>query len=482
MMGRHIMADACGLATCLLLLASMAAAEWIPPGIGFNYGGSAYSSKPISHASIFNADEAFLGQLINMDVEVMIGLENIHLANFAANKAAASAWVQYNVGRYIYPGGVNIRWVAVGNEAFGSWYNGAYLNTLYPAMQNIADCLRELGLDGIVKVTTPVNTGDLAASYPPSAGAFKPDLKELYRPILQLIQSTGSRFTVNVYPFLVAAYLQYPPPVEELMFREELGWFDRGSGLLYTNMFDAMLDAVYYALNGTGYPNMPLLVGWPTSGHVYATVANAQEFNGGVIRHCLSGTGTPLKPRQILGCYVFELLDEDKKSTSAGDFEPHWGVFDATGSPKYALDFAGTGGVQALGLAKQWCVARDNATSAQLQSAIEWACGAGGAKCADINDGGSCSYPNTVSAHASYAFNDYYQRNKQDPAACVFNGAAQLTTVDPSHEYCQFRIGTNITQAIGLKAFVTGGARARAAASALCTVATIMAVFLSALL
>lgn len=70
----------------------------------------------------------------------------------------------------------------------------------------------------------------------------------------------------------------------------------------------------------------------------------------------------------------------------------------------------------------------------------------------------------------------------QDPAACVFNGAAQLTTVDPSHEYCQFRIGTNITQAIGLKAFVTGGARARAAASELCTVATIIAVFLSALL
>jgi hypothetical protein len=36
---------------------------------------------------------------------------------------------------------------------------------------------------------------------------FKRDLIELYRPILQLIQTTGSRFTVNVYPFLVAAYL-----------------------------------------------------------------------------------------------------------------------------------------------------------------------------------------------------------------------------------------------------------------------------------
>lgn len=46
-----------------------------------------------------------------------------NLANFAANKAAASAWVQYNVARYMYPGGINIRWIAVGNEAFGSWYN-----------------------------------------------------------------------------------------------------------------------------------------------------------------------------------------------------------------------------------------------------------------------------------------------------------------------------------------------------------------------
>jgi hypothetical protein len=50
-------------------------------------------------------------------------VESQNLANFAANKAAASAWVQYNVGRYMFPGGVNIKWVAVGNEAFGSWYN-----------------------------------------------------------------------------------------------------------------------------------------------------------------------------------------------------------------------------------------------------------------------------------------------------------------------------------------------------------------------
>lgn len=82
-------------------------------------------------------------------------------------------------------------------------------------------------------------------------------------------------------------------------------------------------------------------VGWPTSGHPYATVANAQEFNGGLIRHCLSGVGTPLKPRQILGCYLFALLDEDLKDIQPGDFERHWGVFDATVSEVFAMLLGG---------------------------------------------------------------------------------------------------------------------------------------------
>jgi hypothetical protein len=56
----------------------------------------------------------------------------------------------------------------------------------------------------VVSLLLQVNTGDLGGSEPPSAGFFKPELVSLHRQILQLIQSTGSRFMVNVYPFLVA--------------------------------------------------------------------------------------------------------------------------------------------------------------------------------------------------------------------------------------------------------------------------------------
>lgn len=45
------------------------------------------------------------------------------------------------------------------------------------------------------------------------------------------------------------------------MFNQGLGWFDKPSSLFYTNMFDWMVDAVYFALGAAGFPEMELLIG-----------------------------------------------------------------------------------------------------------------------------------------------------------------------------------------------------------------------------
>ncbi|XP_023542164.1 PLASMODESMATA CALLOSE-BINDING PROTEIN 1-like [Cucurbita pepo subsp. pepo] len=84
-----------------------------------------------------------------------------------------------------------------------------------------------------------------------------------------------------------------------------------------------------------------------------------------------------------------------------------------------------------------WCIASSAASPTALQVALDYACGYGGADCSAIQPGGSCYDPNTVKDHASYAFNDYYQRN---PAAtsCVFGGTAQLVSTDPSNGNCHY--------------------------------------------
>ncbi|GMJ04033.1 hypothetical protein HRI_004072500 [Hibiscus trionum] len=85
-----------------------------------------------------------------------------------------------------------------------------------------------------------------------------------------------------------------------------------------------------------------------------------------------------------------------------------------------------------------WCVASQSASQTALQVALDYACGHGGADCRAIQPGGSCYNPDTVRAHASYAFNSYFQKNPI-PSSCNFGGTAVTTRTDPSRGTCQYQ-------------------------------------------
>ncbi|KAG8098870.1 hypothetical protein GUJ93_ZPchr0013g37420 [Zizania palustris] len=69
---------------------------------------------------------------------------------------------------------------------------------------------------------------------------------------------------------------------------------------------------------------------------------------------------------------------------------------------------------------------------------LDYACGIGGADCSAIQPMGACYNPNTLQAHASYAFNSYFQRNPS-PASCDFGGAGMLVSTNPSSGTCIYQ-------------------------------------------
>lgn len=79
-----------------------------------------------------------------------------------------------------------------------------------------------------------------------------------------------------------------------------------------------------------------------------------------------------------------------------------------------------------------WCVAKNNADDASLQSALDWACGAGGADCSPIQPGGSCYDATDVQNMASFAFNDYFRKHGMTDDSCFFQNSAAITSLNPS--------------------------------------------------
>ncbi|XP_068665426.1 PLASMODESMATA CALLOSE-BINDING PROTEIN 3-like [Aristolochia californica] len=94
-------------------------------------------------------------------------------------------------------------------------------------------------------------------------------------------------------------------------------------------------------------------------------------------------------------------------------------------------------GQLAGGARAYWCIARSNISEQVLQMALDYACSTG-ADCAPIQSTGLCYLPNTLLAHASYAFNSYYQRKVMAPGSCDFAGTGVVAMSDPSYGSCVY--------------------------------------------
>ncbi|KAJ8763206.1 hypothetical protein K2173_025591 [Erythroxylum novogranatense] len=430
-------------------------------GLGVNWGTQATHKLPpktvvqmlkdngITKVKLFDADQSTMSALAGSDIEVMVAIPNDQLA-VMTDYDRAKKWVSKNVTVYNFNGGVKIKYVAVGNEPFLTSYNGSFINVTFPALQNIQNALNEAGAGNSIKATVPLNAdvynSPVGQEYP-SSGRFRTDINDLMTQIVQFLNKNNAPFTVNIYPFLslygndnfpfdYAFFDGAPQPV-----------VDKGTGIQYTNVFDANFDTLVSALKAVGLGDMAIIVGevgWPTEGDKNANIGNAYRFYNGLLPRLASNRGTPLRSGYI-EVYLFGLLDEDAKSIAPGNFERHWGIFRYDGQPKFALDLSGqgqnkflTGAQNVEYLPQKWCMFDPNAKDlSKLADNINYACS--NSDCTALGYGSSCNGLD-ANGNASYAFNMYFQVQNQDDLACNFQGLAMVTAQNISQANCNFTI------------------------------------------
>ncbi|KAK1295383.1 hypothetical protein QJS10_CPA16g01132 [Acorus calamus] len=313
-------------------------------GIGVNYGMKGdnlppppqvvalYKSKNISRLRLFDPNEDALRALHGSGIQVVLGTLNEDLPRLASNASYASDWVATHVTPHA--SSVSFRYVTAGNEVIPGDLAGYVL----PSMRNLDAALQSAGIK--VPVSTAVSTQVLGASYPPSTGVFSEAASPVMTPIAAFLASKKTPLLVNLYPYF--AYANNPKEVSlDYSLLTAKDTVIRDGSLGYHNMFDAIVDAMYAALEKAGSGEVVVTVsetGWPSGGNgEMTTTERAATYNNNVIAHALSGAGTPKRPGRAVETYLFALFNENQKAPGT---EQNFGLFHPDMSEVYHVNFS----------------------------------------------------------------------------------------------------------------------------------------------
>ncbi|XVF10108.1 hypothetical protein REPUB_Repub07fG0154500 [Reevesia pubescens] len=429
--------------------------------IGVNYGTVANDLPPpaqvadfllestvINRVKLYDANPDILKAFAHTGIAVTVTVPNDQIPRLT-KLAFAQQWVQDNIQPHTPA--TNIVRILVGNEVM-STTNKLLIGSLVPAMQTLHTALVAASLDRRIQVSTPHSLGILSISSPPSTGKFRQGYDtHVLKPLLSFLRATNSPFMVNPYPFFGCS----PDTLDYALFRPNAGVFDQNTQLLYTNMLDAQLDAVFSAMKVLGFNDLEIVIaetGWPSMGdstQVGVDAKSAAEYNGNLMRHVTSSAGTPLMPNRTFETYIFALFNEDLKPGPTS--ERNFGLFRPDMTAVYDIGILRPTARSSIpnnnptpvpttapmnpkprSKGKQWCLPKTGADENALQRNIDYVCGLG-LDCGPIQEDGACFLPNTVRAHAAFAMNVYYQSSKKNEYDCDFEQTGAITNVDPSN-------------------------------------------------
>ncbi|KAA8549620.1 hypothetical protein F0562_001362 [Nyssa sinensis] len=294
-----------------------------------------YRANGIGRMRIYDLNQATLQALRGSNIELILDVPNSDLQTLASDASAATQWVQNNVRNY-FPD-VKFRYISVGNEVDPNSGTAQFVPFVLPAMQNIYKAIAAAGLQDQIKVSTATYSALVSDSYPPSQGNFKDNARSFMEPIIGFLVNNRSPLLANIYPYF--GYIGDPVNIQlpYALFTAP-GVVVEDNSYQYSNLFDAMLDAMYSAVEKVGGQGLEIVVsesGWPSEGGNAATMDNASTYYRNLINHVKGGT--PKKPGNAIETYLFAMFDENLKPNA--ETEKHFGLFYPNKQPKYQVTF-----------------------------------------------------------------------------------------------------------------------------------------------
>ncbi|CAA0824504.1 beta-1-3-glucanase 3 [Striga hermonthica] len=284
-----------------------------------------YKQHNITMMRLFDPNQLALEALRGSNIDVILGIPNSDLEYLAASQENADSWFQKNVNNFT---DVKFTYIAVGNEVGPS-----QRASVLPAMQNIHTAVSAAGLG--IKVSTVIDTRLVANSYPPENGTFGLDVVPYISPIVQFLVDNSGPLLVNVYPYFAYINNKEQIPLDYALFTSD--GVVMPSGVMYQNLFYAIVDATYASLEKVGGSTVRIVVsesGWPSTGGDTTTVDYAKTYLTNMIQRVKSGT--PKRPGETIETYIFAMFDENQKSP---EYEKNFGIFTPDKQLKYPISF-----------------------------------------------------------------------------------------------------------------------------------------------
>ncbi|KAG4987739.1 hypothetical protein JHK85_030722 [Glycine max] len=379
----------------------------------FSLGLTVTGQESIEFLNLCETTEDILQASSHAELPLAISVNGGNLNEVSFSILLAEKWLRHNVLAH-YPAS-NITTIVVGTTAFcqQDHQHNNNLAVVLSSLKNVYHSLKRWGLEKDIKVSVAFNLDCLSLN----SVSLNNDLK-LVKPLIEFLQEVNSTYSVIPhYGFsrfsdkslsLVSSHL------------ESL----KKPGFFYLNNINVL------AIVPKGRKNIARklsVVDFSPIGSFPVRPAPVPEI-----------AKSPMTPSNVAFPPLAQVVSSPPPilSPTFAPEEPPFPFGVPANSPHgFSLPPCNPlhdGSPQIFPIQKLWCVAKPSVPEETLQQAMDYACGEGGADCMEISPQGNCYNPDTLVAHASYAFNSYWQKHKRSGGTCSFGGTAMLINSDPS--------------------------------------------------